>query len=173
MSEAGNETAVNDLESKATSASADGNNNNGDAAAAAADDALQNSCRQQQNEEREAPEASISVVPGAGGEATQNAATANDTNAESGDGSGKPDDDVKISTMIPTMTTTTTTSSSGGSTAAAPAANTANTTASTAKGSATTNSTKHIDGQLRSPPSKARHPPQMNAYPLAQAQGEW
>jgi hypothetical protein len=37
--------------------------------------------------------------------------------------------------------------------------------------STTTNSTKHIDGQLRSPPSKARHPSQMNAYPLAQ--GEW
>lgn len=163
------ETTGNNLESKEKSVDGD-----------TADDASQNRRRQQQHEEEEVPVPGTSLTSVASGsDATLNDSTANDVDAESS-GGGKHDDgaisekkadddndDAKMSTMNPTMTNvegSAVTAASGS--AVAPAV--------TTKGSTTANNTKHIDGQLRSPPSKVRHPQQqqhMNAYALTQ--GEW
>ena len=108
-----------------------------------------------------------------GSGAKPEAATAHDTSAKISGGSGKHHDEaiVERNEVDVKMSTMTHTTASGGDSAADTAANaTATANAATAKGYTNTSSAKHIDGQLRSPPSKSRHQQHQMTYP--QAQGE-
>lgn len=161
MGEEDKETAANDNEYQAIAA-ADGSGASFQGKGEdAADDASQ--IHSQGKQEQEVPSVSSSAATCSD---AMLKVTENDTKVEScgdiGEHDGVPNvqqpaDEVKIPTKPPKTTTT------GGSAAIS---------AATVKASTTINSTKYIDGQLRSPP-KARLPQQqqqMNAYPLTQGE---
>ncbi len=176
MGEEAAETVLttNNLESKATSDAADDCGvilpcNDEDFV----DDASQNSRRQQLKEKQEVSKSSVSLTAGSKEEAE--AVPAHDTTAKICGGNAKHHDvaivernevDVKMSTISQT------TASGGGSAADTTANATATANAATAKGSTNNSSSKHIDGQLRSPPSKTRHHQQQHlmTYPLVQGE---
>ena len=170
------ETAVtaNNLESKVTSDTTDGYcaslpSNDG----YFVDDASQNSYPRQLKEKQEVSQSSVSSTTGR--EERPEASTAQDTSENICGGIGKHHDvatvernevDVKMSNV------TQTTATGGGSAANTTTNATATANAATAKGSSNNTSAKHIDGQLRSPPSKSRHLLHQHqmTYPLTQGE---